>query len=95
MVEGLECGVKMPENVEQQLYSAVPSGTAEDQNTEQCSTDASQCFADEAEDYEKVIGARNQGLIFASTLTARRKRIDFGLTLQIPYGDICFHRCGI
>ena len=64
----LQCGVKMPEIVEKRVSSALPSGRADAQSAEQRSTDASQYFVDEAEDYEKAIGARSQGLIFASTL---------------------------
>ena len=35
----LQCGVKLPESVEQQMSSATPSGLAEAQTVEQHSTD--------------------------------------------------------
>ena len=67
----LQCSVKLPESVEQQMSSAIPSGIVDAQTVEPSSTDVSKYFADEVEDYEKVIGAKSQGLIFASTLWDR------------------------
>ena len=60
----MQCGVKMPDMVEQQLSSAPDFAGADAQSIEQRAADASQYFVDEAEDYEKAIGTRSQGLVF-------------------------------
>ena len=56
----LQCGVKVPEGVEQQMSSGMPIGIPDAQIVEPSSTDVSQLFADQAEDYKKAIGARSE-----------------------------------
>ena len=56
----LQRGVKVPEGVEQQMSSGMPIGIPDAQIVEPSTTDVSQLFADQAEDYKKAIGARSE-----------------------------------
>lgn len=64
----LKCAVELPDDVEQKMSSGPSSEGPDYQSVEHCSTDGAEYFAEEAEDYEKVIGARSQGIKWASTL---------------------------